>query len=364
MTKSPLLKKISELTRNRDGNFTMMAGIMVPVLFLAGSFALDTTNALSMKSHLQNAVDSTALATATRLYNEPNLSIADAQAFAVSFLQGQVEEDKSAFADFSISPNVTVTPTYNNGDTVWRVAIAVTGTQASTPMARLMGRDTMSVNVAGNAESGTESKKGSVSMALVLDRSGSMDWKLDGVKKINALKTAVFGLIQEFKTADPKKEYVRLGAAGYNSALTGKERMTFKINRIHSFVGGLNAEGGTDSTDAFAWGYAKVTSPTEISEHVAKTGQVPKKVIVFMTDGDNNYYSADTSTKILCDEAKADGVTIYSIAFDAPDRGKELLSYCANSLDHYFDAKNSAELIAAFKDIGKKTSKVVSRLTQ
>lgn len=364
MTKLPLLKKISELTRNKDGNFAMMAGILVPVLFIAGSFALDTTNALSMKSHLQDAVDSAALATATRLYNEPDLSIADAKAFAVSFLQGQVEEDRSAFSDFSISPNVTVTPTYNNGDTVWKVAIAVTGTQASTPMARLIGRETMSVNVAGKAESGTESKKGSVSMALVLDRSGSMDWKLDGTKKINTLKTAVFGLIEEFKIADPKKEYVRLGAVGYNSALTGKELITFNIDRVHKFVGGLRASGGTDSTDAFAWGYAKVTSPTEITEHVAKTGQAPEKVIVFMTDGDNNYYSADTSTKNLCDKSKADGVTVYSIAFAAPKRGQELLSYCATSPDHYFDAKNSAELIEAFKDIGKKTSQVVSRLTE
>jgi len=140
--------------------------------------------------------------------------------------------------------------------------------------------------------------------------------------------------------------------------------MTFNIDRIHSFVGGLNARGGTDSTDAFAWGYTKVTSPTEIAEHVAKTGQAPEKVIVFMTDGDNNYYSADTSTKILCDKAKADGATIYSIAFAAPRRGRELLSYCANSPDHYFDAKNSAELIEAFKNIGKKTSQVVSRLTE
>lgn len=364
MTKSPLQNKISELARNRDGNFAMMAGILVPVLFMAGSFALDTTSALSMKTRLQNAADSAALATATRLYSEPNLSIADAKAFAMSFLQGQVEEDNSAFLDFAIASSVTVTPTYNNGDTVWKVAVAVTGTQASTPMARLMGRDTMSVNVAGKAESGTESKKGSVSMALVLDRSGSMDWKLDGEKKINALKAAVFGLIQEFKTSDPKKEYVRLGAAGYNSALTGKELMTFNIDRIHSFVGGLNAQGGTDSTDAFRWGYTNVTSPTEIKEHRAKTGQDPDEVIVFMTDGDNNYYSADTSTKILCDKAKADNVTIYSIAFDAPRRGKELLSYCANSPDHYFDAKNSAELIEAFKDIGRKTSQVVSRLTE
>lgn len=83
-----------------------------------------------------------------------------------------------------------------------------------------------------------------------------------------------------------------------------------------------------------------------------------------MTDGDNNYTSADTSTKKLCDEAKADGLTIYTIAFAAPSRGQQLLSYCASQPENYYDARNSAELIDAFKNIGEQTSKVVSRLTQ
>ncbi|MBC7281644.1 TadE/TadG family type IV pilus assembly protein [Hoeflea sp.] len=364
MTKLPLLKKISELTRKKDGNFAMMAGVLVPVLFMAGSFALDTTNTLSMKTRLQNAVDSAALATATRLYKEDNLSIADAKAFAADFLQGQVEEDKSAFSDFSISPAITITKVVDNGRTIWQVAIAVTGTHEATQMARLMGRDKLSVSVAGKSESGSASSQGSISMALVLDQSGSMDWTLDGQKKINVLKTAVFGLVQQFKKVDPKGDYIRLGSVSYNSAVTGKHNMTWNIESVRSFVGNLGATGGTDSTDAFKWGYQKINSPTETTEHNTRTGQEPERIIVFMTDGDNNYYSADASTKLLCDTAKADGLTVYTVAFAAPDRGKKLLSYCADQPEHYFDAKNSQELIDAFKNIGEQTSEVVSRITQ
>lgn len=341
-----------------------MAGILIPVLFMAGSFALDTTNVLSMKTRLQNAVDSAALATATRLYQEDNLSVEDAKAFAAEFLQGQVEEDASAFSAFSISPTITITPVYNNGGTTWRVAIAVTGTQASTPMARLAGRDTLSVNVAGQSESGSESSKGSISMALVLDKSGSMDWTLDGDKKINALRTAVFGLVKVLEDVDPKQEYIRLGAVSYDSNLDDSTKMHWNPNRVRKFAGGLKAQGGTDSTDAFKWGYESVVSKTETNEHGAKTGQKPERVIVFMTDGDNNYHSADASTKKLCDKAKEDGATVYTIAFAAPKRGQELLSYCATVPENYFDAKNSAELIDAFKTIGEQSSKVVSRLTQ
>lgn len=364
MTKLSLKKNFSGVIGSRDGNFAMLAAVLLPVAMIAGSLALDTTNALSMKARLQNAVDSAALATATRLYQEENLSIADAKAFAASFLKGQVEEDSTAFDGFSVVPTVNITSTKANGGTTWQVSVAVTGTQDATPMARLMGRDKLSVNVAGKSQSGSESAQGSISMALVLDQSGSMDWKLDGEKKIVVLKTAVFGLIDQLKAVDKNGDYIRLGSVSYNSGVTGKNNMTWNLDRVHNFVGQLQATGGTDSTDAFKWGYQSVSSATEIDEHKARTGQKPERTIVFMTDGDNNYTSADTSTKKLCDEAKADGLTIYTIAFAAPKRGQELLSYCASKPENYYDARNSSELIDAFKNIGEQTSQVVSRLTE
>ena len=364
MANSKILMKIIEMGRNKEGNFAMMAGILVPVVLMAGSLVLDTTNALSMKTRLQNAVDSAALATATRLYQEENLTIAEAKAFAASFLTGQVEEDTSAFAGFSIAPTVTIDEIVDKGRKVWRVAVAVVGTRDATPMARLMGNEKMNIKVTGKSESGSESAQGSISMTLVLDKSGSMDWKLDGQKKIVALRTAVFGFVKLVQDADPNREYVRLGAVSYDSSLDGSEKMHWNPNRVRKFAGGLKAEGGTDSTDAFKWGYESVVSQTETNEHNAMTGQEPERIIVFMTDGENNYDSADTSTKKLCDKAKADGATVYTIAFAAPTRGQQLLSYCASAPENYFDAKNNAELIAAFKTIGEQTSNVVSRLTQ
>ena len=364
MFRSTMMKKFSDVLRNEGGNFAMLAGILLPVTIVAGSLVVDTTNTVSMKTQLQNAVDSAALATATRLYQEENLSVADAKAFAASFLKGQLSENVDTFDDFTYTPDIKVTPVNINGRTIWQVSIEVTGSQDSSPMSRLMGRDKLSVSVGGKSESGSETTQGSISMALVLDQSGSMDWELDGQKKINVLKKAVFGLIDQFKKVDPNKEYIRLGSVAYNSQLSGKKNMTWNINAVHSFVGGLNATGGTDSTDAFKWGYQKVVSLTENTEHKAKTGQDPKKIIVFMTDGDNNYASADSSTKILCDQAKDDNITIYTIAFAAPTRGQQLLSYCADKPEHYFDAKNSQDLIDAFENIGKQTSEVVSRLTE
>jgi uncharacterized protein YegL len=127
-------------------------------------------------------------------------------------------------------------------------------------------------------------------------------------------------------------------------------------------VKALTATGGTDSSDAMAKAYAKVIDASEDTAHKNKNGQTPSKFIVFMTDGDNNYTSADTATKATCDTAKAKGVEIFSVAFMAPTRGQALLQYCATDTSHYYDANNAAELVAAFKEIGEKATQASTRL--
>lgn len=362
---NPMIRKFTELLKSTDGNFAIMTSLALPVVVIAASLALDTTNAMSMKTRMQNAVDSAALATSTRLSQEENLSIEEARLFAAQFLKGQMEEDMPVFADMSVKPAIVITPFENNGTTVWDVAISMTGTQTASGMARFMGRQDLSVGVIGKSQSAsTEAAQGALSMALVLDRSGSMDWDLEGQRKIDVLKTAVGGLISQFETADPNRKYVRLGAASYNSYMTGFQNLHWKPQKTRDFVNALPAQGGTDSTEAFNWALQKVSSSNEDSKHKEKSGEVPEKFIVFMTDGDNNYNSADSSTKLLCDKAKGEGIEVYTVAFAAPTRGKQLLAYCASTAEHFYDANSSAALIAAFESIGKQASKVSSRLTQ
>jgi len=362
---SSLTRKFAELLKSTGGNFAIMTSLALPVIVIAASLALDTTNAMSMKTRMQNAADSAALATSTRLSQEENLSLEEARLFAATFLKGQMEEDMPVFADMDVKPTITITPFENNGTTVWDVAISMTGTQTASGMARFMGRQNLSVGVIGKSQSSsTEAAQGALSMALVLDRSGSMDWDLEGQRKIDVLKTAVGGLISQFETADPNQKYVRIGASSYNTYMTGFQNLHWKPEKTRNFVNALPASGGTDSTDAFNWALKKMTSDNEVKEHKENSGEVPEKFIVFMTDGDNNYSSADSSTKILCDKAKGEGIEVYTVAFAAPSRGKELLAYCASTAEHFYDANSSAALIAAFESIGKQASKVTSRLTQ
>lgn len=184
--------------------------------------------------------------------------------------------------------------------------------------------------------------------------------------KIDALKTAAASLFAQFDEADPSQQYVRTGIISYSSSIQGYRDMEWGTSSAASFATTLSANGGTASTDAVKWGFDKLktANTTEATEHMNKNGQVPERFILFMTDGNNNYSSDDTSTKSYCDQAKADGIVIYSVAFAAPSGGQALLEYCASepTSSYYFEPETASELIAAFTNIGAETSKAATRL--
>jgi hypothetical protein len=92
------------------------------------------------------------------------------------------------------------------------------------------------------------------------------------------------------------------------------------------------------------------------------------RVMVLMTDGENccghRYQPSqqDTHTRMVCDNLKAEGVTVYAVAFEAPSVGVNLMSYCASSAGHFFNT-NGAGLSEAFGAIGRQINAQSLRLT-
>ena len=409
MTISTMLKKIPEMIRNKDGNFAMMAGILVPVIFVAGTLVLDTTNALSMKTSLQNAADSAVLATTSQLA-EGNNTEDQAVAYATNFFNGQVSNDAGGFDGFSATPVVTLTKSGTGATTIWKVEVAVRGSQKTSGLGRFVGKDTINVAVKAASESGSDgTDRSPISMMLVLDRSGSMQWasgrtttvtvprycsrwvwkwyswrqetyqcgtttEVTDVPKMDVLKEAVGNLVGHISAADPTNEYARMGAVAYNIRTTDSDKfgLTWNKSQVTGFTNGLDATDGTNSADAMEWAFQRINGSGEINQHFSKNGsREPLKFIVFMTDGENDFgrgnewktEQADRKTRETCQDAKNAGVTIYTVAFQAPDRGKRLLEDCAFSAKHYYDAQSADDLLEAFTDIGKEASKQKTRLT-
>jgi Flp pilus assembly protein TadG len=86
------------------------------------------------------------------------------------------------------------------------------------------------------------------------------------------------------------------------------------------------------------------------------------KAIIMMTDGAFNSYFSNgqgnsfDQAKKLCDAAKEEGVVIYTVAFQAPTQGQEILNYCATSADHAFSPEDGQQLKDAYSMIAQSIS--------
>ncbi|ANH05295.1 MULTISPECIES: vWA domain-containing protein [Shinella] len=406
MTKNTERKTwVSRLLRDRGGNFGMMTALIFPVMLAAGGVAIDLTTMVMKKAELQDAADAAALAAASALANDGK-NISEAKVIAMRFLKTQMSgstavedvevggenDDPKNEYDFDASTVVDITETalLGNGKS-FKVNVSTSYEMKFNPFTRLLGQTKTTMNAASSAESATESKN-ALSMFLVLDKSGSMAWITNEkdtsvyscinwtesnwgntktkatspcyVSKMAALKLAVASLFTQFKAADPTNTFVRTGSIAYDSVSYTPSALAWGFTNSLDYVNKLNAEGGTASGKAMETAYNRLKESSENKAHKDKNGQVPTKYIVFMTDGDNNNTSDDTSTKATCAAAKKDGMEVYAVAFMAPTRGQNLLKECASSTSHYFQAENMAALVSAFKVIGERTSAVVSRLTK
>ena len=408
--RSTLLQSCSALVGNRQGNFGLMAALLLPVLLASGGVAIDVTNMMMAKNHLQDATDSAALAASSALANE-SASMAQAKLMAMEFVKTQMQNWKSS----GMSPEelAAFNEAFSKGTTIEIVEQkAVLGNAKSydvtvkskfdlslNGMTRLLGRDTTEI-AAVSKSFGSAEAKNALSMFLVLDRSGSMAWKTNAidstktscnvyeesywpnakwktpcyVSKIASLKLAVANLLTQLKVADPTSVYVRTAGVSYNDKQDAAGSLDWGTTKALAYVNALAATGGTDSSGAFkaaVTALLKTGTNAEEEIHKAKNGQAaPKKYIVFMTDGENNYYqgksddkTSDKQTKESCRDAKHNDIEVFAVAFMAPTRGQDLLKYCATDKSHYFQAEDSAALVAAFKTIGEKASELSVRLT-
>jgi len=151
--------------------------------------------------------------------------------------------------------------------------------------------------------------------------------------------------------------------------------VTNAINGLVVNIGSYKPE--TYIPGGLIWGVNVLSPPAPFSEGAAydSKNKQPRKAIVLMTDGANTQYSTSSGSvatanasqlattysdqKKVCDYAKGKKIEIYAIGFGVTDpTSLAALQYCATDTSHYFDAKSSADLIAAFKTIGGQLTKV------
>jgi len=428
------------MLKDRGGNFGMMAALVSPLLLAAGGVAIDMANMVTTKNQMQDAADAAALAAASALVSKTAETPEKAKEIALNFLGAQATGNAAETpegadgagqgaasgatataqpGDAAAKPSVDIKETaVGKSDKAYKVTVVNKKLIQFNAMTRLLGQESIQLETIAVAESATETQN-AMSMYLVLDRSGSMAFKTDvkdesrskcvnwtsenwgqsNVKetapcyfeKIVALKSAVEKLLKPLADADPGKKYVRVGAVSYESKMNAAEPLAWGTTKANTYVQALQRNGGTDSSGAFAKAVADLKLTTENDVHKTANGLVPKKFIVFMTDGENTHLNgtalklaakpnpepeydaktyvprdsaSDTATLTACADAKKAGIRVFTIAFMAPNQGKSLLERCASNPSDYKAPEKAEELLAVFGEIGAQTSGKMARLTK
>ncbi len=332
------LKKLQNFKREKSGNVAIIFALaIVPIMFSVG-VSVDYSKISRIKSRLQETADTAAF----------------------HAIKGHVEGEYNESEIVEVAREM-VTSNYNIHPSDVQIDLNVNADKLSVHLeteytpAFLKAFHFDEVTITASSEVVYNVGTKPVSIFLVLDRSGSMAWSNnEGGSKMDSLQVAVDDMITKLKNSDPDNKYVRMGAVAYNSNMWTPQSINWSLDYSNTYTQNMYANGGTDSSDAVDKAYRKLKKPIELSEHFNRNGSVPDLVMIFMTDGDNNYSSADTATINTCNNAKGYGIEIYTVAFQAPTKGQQLLSNCATDSNHYFEPENTSQLIEAFGDIGAK----------
>ena len=392
---------------NVRGNVGAMLAIAVVPLLLAAGAAIDMIRANNAEAVLNGAADAAAMAGATS--GKTNDPVA---------LKKIVEDYLKANDAIIILKNVTnVSQSVDASTSTFKVSIS--GSIDTTFLA-FAGVSTMDLQADADVNLGSQS----LEVALALDNTGSMagqkiiDLKASAKQLISILETDKSSYSSLKFALVPFTQYVNVGTgnaaqpwimnpvpSGWKGCVGSRNSpldessgaagaaypalagvpcqgaiipLTTDAGVINAGIDSMVAANSTYVPAGVLWGWNVLDSAEPFSEGLTKAqlkAANGRKVLVLMTDGWNTASPkypdhtgsdtalSDTKMTTLCTNAKADGIELFTVAFQVPSSSmKALLVDCASAPDHAFDAANGAALYESFTKISQMMASV--RLTK
>jgi hypothetical protein len=142
--------------------------------------------------------------------------------------------------------------------------------------------------------------------------------------------------------------------------------LSYAWDTIKTKIDDMKPTGNTNQSIGLAWGWMTLGTGDPFNAPAKDPNYTYKDAIILLTDGfntQNRWYSnasqIDARQKILCDNAKAANITIYTVQLDTGGDGiQSVLTYCASSSDKYFHVTAPSQTVSAFSSIGTSLSKL------
>jgi len=136
---------------------------------------------------------------------------------------------------------------------------------------------------------------------------------------------------------------------------------------LKTAIGNLEPTGNTNQGLGLAWGWMTLGTSAPFNAPAKDTSNYTyKEAIVLLSDGlntQNRWYSnasqIDARQKILCDNAKAANIVIYTVQVNTGgDPTSSVLQYCASGTDKFFLVTDPNQTVSVFNSIGTSLAKL------
>ena len=152
----------------------------------------------------------------------------------------------------------------------------------------------------------------------------------------------------------------------YSSCPQAITPLSYEWSTLKTKIDAMQPSGNTNQGIGLAWGWLSLLQQSPLNAPAEDSNYKYSKVIILLSDGDNteNRFSTSTSTidkrqKLICDNAKAAGVIVYTIQVNTNnDNTSTVMSYCASSSDNFFSTTSANGIGTAFSSIGNALSKL------
>ncbi|HKG74760.1 MAG TPA: VWA domain-containing protein [Aestuariivirgaceae bacterium] len=382
-------------TQNTSGSVAVILGMVATVMIGAAGVAVDFVNASYIRTSLQHALDSAVLAASSSHVETES----EAEALIHKYMDSNWKQKFPTLA-VDIKPKL-------GKDNITSDAT----TQVPTMLMGILGIKDIAIHVSSTATA----SQNTIEVAMVIDNSASMRSNLALLKSslLAVVDTLDSSLSSDVSYAVvPYSVYVNVGTSNRNKSwlsISDADKkswtgcvgsrdypleledsdsaaipalttslcnpsellpLTSKVSEVESWIDDLEASvDDTYMASGLIWG-VRALSERDPFDEGTPDGEA-QKILIFLTDGYSTlgpsypkHESEDTAGDAMsivsaqCTNAKAQGITIYTVAFDASADNEEALRDCATSTGHAYVADGAGDLVTAFAAIATKLSTV------
>jgi len=160
----------------------------------------------------------------------------------------------------------------------------------------------------------------------------------------------------------------------YSSCSGALQPLTYDWTKLNAKVDAMYPSGNTNQTIGLAWAWQSLMEGLPLNAPAIDTsdGIPTKKIVILLTDGLNtqnrwsqNASSIDAREQLACDNAKADGIVVYTVQVNTGnDPQQSVLQNCASPTNvepkgpKFFMLTSSDQVVTTFDQIGTQLAKL------